>query len=241
MKTRSGADAATGGFPKPPALFLDFDNTITSSDVLDRIIERYSATDRWRQWEADWRDGRISTRQCLESQIGDLRVTPADLIAYTDGMQIDEAFEPLVSWAAAHGIATAIVSDNFTFVIEAMLRRRGLPAVPVYANHLAFEGDRLRASFPFFDPGCDRCAHCKAQHLRRLTGRARVFVGDGLSDICPAAAADVVFAKDSLADHLRSIGSPYRAFDSLADVLRFLRAACNHVSHRAPTARSGRR
>ncbi len=241
MKALSGAEPAATGFPTSPALFLDFDNTITASDVLDRIIERYSATDRWRQWEADWRDGRISTRQCLERQVADLRVTPGKLLEFTDTLRIDEAFEPLVTWAAANGVATSILSDNFTFVIEAMLRRRGLPMVPIYANHLAFEGDRPRASFPFVDPACHRCAHCKAQHLRRVTARARIFVGDGLSDICPAAAADVVFARDSLAAHLRSIGSPYRAFRSLADVLQFLRATCGHVSLRASTARSGRR
>jgi 2,3-diketo-5-methylthio-1-phosphopentane phosphatase len=230
------ADPAATGFRAPPALFLDFDNTVTSSDVLDLIIEHYSATDRWRQWEVDWRDGRASTRECLENQVANLRVTAAELIAFTDRIGIDEGFESLVSWAVANGVATVIVSDNFTFLIEAMLRRRGLPTIPIYANDLAFEGDRLYASFPFIDPRCHRCANCKAQHLRCVTTRARIFVGDGLSDICPAAAADVVFAKDSLAAHLRSIGSPYRVFRSLADVLKFLQAACGHVRHRGSHA-----
>ena len=218
------ADASVS-VERPAALFLDFDNTITHGDVLDRVLERYSATEAWRFWEAEWQAGRISTRECLERQTADLRVTLEELVRFSDGIEIDAAFGPLVSWTADHGIATSIVSDNFQVLIEAMLRRRGLPLVPIYANGLAFDGNRLRASFPFFDPACERCAHCKAQHLRRISYRRRIFAGDGLSDICPALAADVVFAKDSLAAHLQARGRPYRRFGSLDDVLECLREA----------------
>lgn len=234
-------DPAMAGARHPPALFLDFDNTVTSGDVLDLVIARYSITDRWRQWEAAWRAGRISTVECLQRQTADLRVMPEELIRFTDDIQIDDAFEPLVTWAAANGVDSSIVSDNFTFIIEAMLRRRRLPAIPIYANHLAFANDRPLASFPFLDPTCNRCAHCKAQHIRRVVGRPRVFVGDGLSDICPAAAADVVFAKDSLAAYLRSIDNPYRPYRSLADVLGFLQTTFSHVSDRPSTVRSRQR
>jgi 2,3-diketo-5-methylthio-1-phosphopentane phosphatase len=228
-------------FAEPLALLLDFDNTITSGDVLDLVIERYSATDRWRQWETAWRNDRISTHECLAHQIGDLRVTLDELIRFTDEIRIDDAFAPLLSWAGANDIETSIASDNFDVVIEAMLRRRGLPDVPIYANRLTFSGDRPRAHFPFRDPTCDRCANCKAQHLRRIAGRTRVFVGDGLSDICPAKAADVVFAKDSLAAYLDSVSRPYLAFRSLADVLESLQTTYSHVNHPALSARSERR
>jgi len=226
---------------KPPALLLDFDNTITSGDVLDLVIERYSPTDQWRRWETAWQNGRISTHECLSNQIAGLRLTLEELIRFTDDIVIDDAFGPLLSWAAENDIETSIVSDNFDCVIKAMLRRRGLPLVPIYANRLTFSDDGPRASFPFRDPSCDRCANCKAQHVRRFAGRTRVFVGDGLSDICPAKAADVVFAKDSLATYLESIGRTYRAFRSLADVLHTLQAKYGHVSYPASIAQSARR
>ena len=200
-------------------LFLDFDNTITKGDVLDLVIERYSVTQRWREWEAEWRAGRMTTAECLRRQVGDLRVTADELIRFTDAIEIDKAFAPLVSWARAETIETAIVSDNFGLVIEAMLRRRKLPLIPIYANRLTFELDRPQASFPLRDLACARCAHCKAQHLRGSSGHVRVFVGDGLSDICPALIADVLFAKDSLAAELQSMGIRFHPFDSLADVL----------------------
>ncbi len=239
--TPHSPEATRAPGPQMPALFLDFDNTITTVDVLDLIIERYSMTQRWRQWEDEWRAGRISTLECLEKQVSDLRVTPEQLIEFTDGIEIDSAFVPLSSWAMAHNVEISILSDNFTFIVKAMLERRGLRGMWIYANHLTFDHDRPRASFPLTDPSCDRCAHCKAQHIRRVTGRPRIFVGDGLSDICPAAAADIVFAKDSLAGHLYSIGSPYRVFQSLADILVFLEKTYGDVSYSERSARSGRR
>ncbi len=43
-----------------------------------------------------------------------------------------------------------------------------------------------------------------------------VLVGDGRSDFCVAAAADVVFAKDKLAEHCRLAGIPFRPLPHLA-------------------------
>ena len=220
--TPLAADEPRSG-ERPPALFLDFDNTITRGDVLDCVLERYSASEAWRDWEAEWQSGRISTRECLERQTADLRVTLEELIRFTDSIDVDAAFGPLLSWTAEREIETSIVSDNFQVLIEAMLRRRGLPLVPIYANALAFTGNRPRASFPIHDPACERCAHCKAQHLRRVSDRRRIFAGDGLSDICPALSADVVFAKDSLAAHLGANGRTYGRFRSLDDILEYLR------------------
>jgi len=46
-------------------------------------------------------------------------------------------------------------------------------------------------------------------------------VGDGLSDVCPALEADIVFAKDSLASHLEAEGKSHTAFNDLGDVCAF--------------------
>ena len=45
-----------------PAVFFDFDNTITLGDVLDTVIERFSPQATWKEWEAEWQAGRMSTR-----------------------------------------------------------------------------------------------------------------------------------------------------------------------------------
>jgi 2,3-diketo-5-methylthio-1-phosphopentane phosphatase len=205
------------------ALFLDFDNTITVGDVLDRVIERYSASEAWREWETEWQCGRMSTPECLRRQLGDLRVSPEELHGFMSDVEIDPAFPRMIAWAAAKGVDLCILSDNFLSLIQAILEHQKLPAVPVYANELVFAAGRFEARFPHRDPACPRCAHCKAQHLRAVEGKHRIYVGDGLSDVCPSLVADVVFAKASLAAHLRNRGVAYRPYRTLDDVLQYLK------------------
>src|SRR3954451_20118904 len=55
--------------PHKPALFFDFDNTLTQGDLLDELIERYSPTEEWRDWEHAWAAGALPARECLRLQI----------------------------------------------------------------------------------------------------------------------------------------------------------------------------
>jgi 2,3-diketo-5-methylthio-1-phosphopentane phosphatase len=205
-----------------PVLFFDFDNTITQGDLLDAVIARFSKDDSWRECEAAWQAGRISTRECLTRQIGNLRPARAEILEFAAGAAIDPYFVPIVRKAAAAGLELTVLSDSFTALIDAVLRRNDIPDVRVIANDIRFLDDRAEARFPHLDPSCPRCAHCKAQHFRALEGRETVFVGDGLSDLCAGNVADVVFAKDSLAAHLSRTGKDYLAFDSLRTVLDYL-------------------
>ena len=207
-----------------PVLFFDFDNTITRADVLDRILERFSISEEWRHWEDAWVRGEISTLRCLDRQLAGIRASEAELIDFVASCQIDPHFAPIVQWAANARVELFVVSDNFSCLVREILTRHGLPHVPVMANGLTFSGNRLHAHFPFRSPTCERCAHCKAVHFRPFERCRKIYVGDGLSDVCPALAAHIVFAKDALADYLSRRGVAFKPFASLATVADFLLA-----------------
>jgi 2-hydroxy-3-keto-5-methylthiopentenyl-1-phosphate phosphatase len=207
---------------KPPVVFFDFDNTITQEDVLDRIIQQFSISDEWQYWEDAWVRGEISTVQCLARQIAGVRASEAELIDFVANFQIDPHFASIVQWAANEHVDLFVVSDNFSCFVQQILSRQGLSGLSVMANELTFSENGLKAHFPFRSAACERCAHCKAVHFRRFQGRRKIYVGDGLSDVCPALAADVVFAKDSLADYLVNRGIPFNEFASLDVVADFL-------------------
>jgi 2,3-diketo-5-methylthio-1-phosphopentane phosphatase len=206
------------------ALFLDFDNTVTIGDVLDAVIERFSITERWRAWESAWKRGELSTSECLSLQIGDLRVDADELIRFVGETPIDVCFSGIVDLCRDRGIPLRIVSDNFSVIIRTILERSAVGNVTFLANELLFDGQELTARFPHSYPGCSRCAHCKAVHFAGFPSHRKIYVGDGLSDICPAEAADLVFAKDALADYLAGAGIPFMPFVNLGDVLRYLEA-----------------
>ena len=205
-----------------PVLFFDFDNTITCGDVLDRIIERFSISDDWRQCEDAWVRGEISTAQCLDRQVAGIRASEAELLEFVADFQIDPHFATIVEWAANERVDLIVVSDNFSSLIHEILSRHGLSGQTVAANELTFSGNQPKAHFPFRSNTCGRCAHCKVEHFKRFPGRRKIYVGDGLSDVCPALAADVVFAKDSLAAYLASHGVAFTEFVSLEIVANFV-------------------
>ena len=49
-----------------------------------------------------------------------------------------------------------------------------------------------------------------------------VYIGDGRSDFCVSAGADILFAKGALAEHAATRGRPYYPFVTFADVRRRL-------------------
>ena len=115
-----------------------------------------------------------------------------------------------------------IVSDSFLPLIHHILLNNGIDVVPVFANDLGFSGDRLIPAFPFYDPACARSANAKARHLAPYQGHTIIFAGDGHSDLDAALAADVVFAKSTLAKELGARGTTFHPFETLEPVLELL-------------------
>lgn len=216
---------------RPPALFFDFDNTLTQGDVLDLVIEHFSPDECWRDWEDAWEHGRLSALECLRRQVENLRVTQEALYAFLDTVRVDPVFSEILAWAGARGADVAIVSDSFEPLIRHVLENNGVRPPPIFANALAFDGDRLRPAFPHADPACTRSANAKARHLLPYRHHRIVFAGDGRSDLDAALAADVVFAKSTLARELDARGAAYRPFETLEPVLEFL-----HAEYRAARA-----
>jgi len=205
-----------------PILFFDFDNTLTDGDILDQVIEKFSPNEKWRDWEHAWEAGRLPARDCLRLQIENLRVSRDELFDYLSRVRIDPAFAKIVDWAAARGLVVNIVSDSFLPMIHHILMNNGIDIVPVFANDLGFSGERLIPAFPFYDPACARSANAKARHLTPHRDNWIVFAGDGHSDLDAALAADVVFAKSTLARELEAIPVEFRPFETLQPVLGYL-------------------
>lgn len=205
-----------GGF----RVFIDFDNTITIGDVLDGIIERFAVGEEWQALETAWAGGSIGARACLDGQLRSVRGEWSDFTRHLDGVQLDPGFKGLCTSLAQEGIELTILSDNFDVFIGYLLQRHGLAAIPYYANHLEVADGRVVPSFPYANPACPDCAHCKKTHFLPPNddGRTVIYIGDGRSDLCPARHAGIVFAKSTLLRTLRAENIPCIAFETLSDV-----------------------
>jgi 2-hydroxy-3-keto-5-methylthiopentenyl-1-phosphate phosphatase len=209
-----------------PAIFLDFDGTITVRDATDAILEAF-ADPRWLGVEEDWKAGRIGSRECLGSQMALVAADRRDVDALLDEIDIDSGFVTLLEWGAAYGAPIHIISDGFDYCIQRILARPSLGLeqylkdIRIVSSHLESHGQRWRASFTSpVEPCLHGCATCKPAAIERLSviPTPRVFVGDGLSDRYAAASADLVFAKDALATYCVERSIPHTLYTSLATV-----------------------
>ena len=205
---------------KDPVVFFDFDNTITTVDVLDDMLSRFSRNDNWMALEEDWKNGRIGSRECLKGQIEGIGITKKALDEYLTGIKLDPYFKKLLVFLKTKNIKTFIVSDNFDCILKKILADNGISGLEVYSNSLTITGDRLTTSFPLTSADCGGCAHCKKTTLRKHidAGSTAVYVGDGQSDVCGSEGADIVFAKGYLKDHYKNKGLSCISFDVLKDV-----------------------
>jgi 2-hydroxy-3-keto-5-methylthiopentenyl-1-phosphate phosphatase len=203
-------------------VFVDFDGTVSVGDTTDLILEAF-ADPSWKTIEADWVAGRIGSRECLARQIDLVRASPAALDAFAHDAMIDPHFAGFTALCGAYGLPMTIVSDGLDRIATAMLARAGL-RIPVVANHLEWQGGRRwRLGFPHAREDCHAAAgNCKCATLAAAPDTLRVLVGDGRSDFCAAAGADLVIAKGSLGEHCRRSGIAYEPFANFADASAIL-------------------
>ena len=214
-------------------LFLDFDGTITRRDAVDAILEAY-ADPKWLTLEAEWRVGRMGSRDCLQAQMALVRATRKQLDSLLDGMEIDEGLTTLLETCATHEVPVHIISDGFDYCIRRILSRASkrvhafLRGSRICAGFLEARGQQWRTEFPFFHQACAHgCATCKpaVMSLLNSANAPTIFVGDGLSDRYAATSADLVFAKSSLAAYCRDQQIAHIAYQGLEEVAAYLEAA----------------
>ena len=206
-------------------ILCDFDGTVSVEDITDSLLERF-ARPGWQTIEQAWRRGEIGSHDCMAEQVALLDASREEIDAHLDNMMIDRAFAAFVAEAEDAGIPIAIVSDGLDYAIRRILGSHGLGRLPIIANRLEAAGPRSwRLDFPYGSPSCriasGNCKCACAGHSR-VDGRRVLLIGDGASDFCVAAEADLVFAKHRLIEHCRSAGIAYVPVTGFADALDLL-------------------
>jgi 2-hydroxy-3-keto-5-methylthiopentenyl-1-phosphate phosphatase len=194
----------------PVRLVLDWDGTVTETDTLHMVLERFGDLDVFHALEAEL-GRRLTLNEVIAAEMRTVSAPLEDVVQWlVDSVVVRPGFAELV---AAHDLL--IVSAGFHELIEPVLRREGLVA-RVVANSVEARADGWHATFRATE-ACATCGEpCKraaVADLERFT-----YVGDGVSDRCVALAADRVFARAGLADWLRRRSVAHERFETLFDV-----------------------
>jgi 2-hydroxy-3-keto-5-methylthiopentenyl-1-phosphate phosphatase len=210
---------------KPLLIACDFDGTITRRDTLHVIVEEYGEHGMWDELTPLLQAGVITLEEAMSREFACVRAAADQVRALVaERCPIRPGFVEMVDWAADEGHRLVVLSNGFRSVIGPVLADAGLGGLDVVANDARFGADGCVIEWADRGPRCERCDRpCKRAPLReRWRGETLVYLGDGISDRCTCLLADVIFARDGLAEHLSATGVAYTPFEDFHDVVRRL-------------------
>ncbi len=213
-----------GGFPGESLLVVcDFDGTVCRVDMGNAFLERFA--DGWEEIDRSYSVGEVGSRVAYGRLAPLFRANRSQVLDFVLRRErLDPFFPEFLNFCRGRKIDLKIVSDGLDVYIEAILQKYGLD-VEFFSNRLVFrEDDRIDFAFPLASEECGRCGTCKRSLLDRFRSDYDriIYVGDGYSDVCPARAADQVFAKPILYEKCKKNGTPSTLYDNFGDIHRCL-------------------
>jgi 2-hydroxy-3-keto-5-methylthiopentenyl-1-phosphate phosphatase len=185
-------------------VFIDFDGTITTSDLGYEMFRHFTSADT-EPLVQQYRRGEVNSLQCLggECDIWNSHAPrPDDVYRFIETYKVAPGFREFILFLRQNSIEPLILSEGFDFYIEHFLDANNLGDIPKITNKASFIDGKLTPEFPYNKLGCQSCSSCKGYHISRLRGPADtvIFIGDGHSDLHGSAASEIVFAKSHLAE-----------------------------------------
>jgi 2,3-diketo-5-methylthio-1-phosphopentane phosphatase len=204
-------------------IFIDFDGTITTEDVGEKMFLKFGDPDKAREIIGRWLDDVINSVQSWRELCATVHhFDPGKFEDFLSKIEIDPTFKNFVNYCEQNGFDIYILSDGLDYYIERILEREGLSHIPRYSNRLNFgENGELIPQFPHTDEECKKCANCKRNHIIENSSDTdyTVYIGDGNSDVCPAQYCDFIFAKDSLLKFCEESRISFTPFSDFDDVI----------------------
>ena len=204
-------------------IVVDFDGTVTKTDLLDTIASRFGDPEVYQEVEDGLDEGRMSLREVITREFRPVRKPLDEVIRWElENVELRPGFDEVVALAQERGWRLVIVSSGFHELIEPILEQAGLE-VELHANRVDPDPEGWVVDWRY-DETCDICGEsCKRSIVQRFGGEGEiVYIGDGYSDRCAAEASDRVYATRGLAAYLAERGTDFEPFEDFYSVARSL-------------------
>lgn len=204
---------------------IDMDGTLLTRRSIDVFCEAFNLKDELKRID-EW-----------SLKVPAYKVTErvAKLLSGRGKGELEEIFsriplapgaEEFVNYLKGRGFKVAIATDSFQFLGEALAKKLGVDEV--YGNVLEFKGGVVTGKVLterrcMKIQGCREFAVCKLWFLNKLkrgVGGVGVCVGDGESDLCAFAGADIAIAYNPKSEKLRE--RAHAVVSNFKDAVNFL-------------------
>ena len=173
--------------PPTHIVVLDFDGTVTKSDISDEICKQFAAP-AWRDVDLAWERGELSLGDAQKKIWRLVRGSRQELVAHAKKAGVFRAGLDLLldSVRRTNSVQIWLASGGFDFYIVPIMGDRLGRFARAYFHKANFTAKRVELDFQFEELRCDKCALCKGKvvDLALHHDAEVIFVGDGASDRC---------------------------------------------------------
>ena len=205
-------------------IFTDFDGTITEIDSLNMVLDEFAVSD-WRPIEDKVTSHEISEKEALQAEFDLVNTSLNDAIEFLNkNAIIDPTFKKFAEWCKSNSIELIVLSGGFREFIHPIFNKFGINNLEIHSNSLNVNNNSWKVVQSELPKINYLCNHCKTNHLveARRQGFKTVYIGDGNTDRCPAENADIIFAKNSLADYLRNKNKKFYEYQNFNEIQKIL-------------------
>ncbi|MEM9540837.1 MAG: HAD-IB family phosphatase [Cyanobacteria bacterium P01_E01_bin.42] len=205
------------------AVYCDFDGTITSTETFVGIMKKFAPALTEKilpQLYAKELTLQEGVRLVLESIPA--RYYP-EIINYTNKISLREGLGELIDFLDGKNIPFHVISGGLQETIvqklsqdkigETTIRDR---VASITAIELDASGENLQVPPQKFESETELVAKVKVMEF--YLARERVVIGDSLTDINMAVAADLVFARDRLISYLEAENKPFIPWENFFEI-----------------------
>jgi 2,3-diketo-5-methylthio-1-phosphopentane phosphatase len=206
-------------------IFIDFDGTITKTDVGDALFMKFGNKQEVEKIISDLLANRISAKECWNSLCRSIDyVDDHSLKEFIKTIQIDKTFPGFVNFCRENNFDFFVLSDGFDYYIDIIFEKEKLTGVKYFSNKLTIENGKLVPEFPYYDPQSRTSANCKRNHIINNSSDEdfTVYIGDGNSDKYTSQFCDFIFAKDDLLKFCERERITFFPFNNFNDVIEKL-------------------
>jgi 2-hydroxy-3-keto-5-methylthiopentenyl-1-phosphate phosphatase len=203
-------------------VFCDFDGTITAEETFVGMLKQF-ATENYTQVKQQIIDKDITlgegVRRMVESVPSEIFPQVLD---YIGDKEIRAGFPELLDYLYFHGVPFVVISGGLLESVKTRLESFAARILAIHAAEVNTDGDYLKL-FSKYQNQTELVA--KTEVMSTYNFEQAVVIGDGITDLNMAMAADIVFARDYLSKFLTQNNKSFIRWDDFFDVL-------NHLSKR---------
>jgi 2-hydroxy-3-keto-5-methylthiopentenyl-1-phosphate phosphatase len=207
--------------PVTNAVFCDFDGTITSKETLSGMVS-HLLPEKWKEIVPEMLHRRMTLREGVKILVESIPVSRYnEIIDFVMAVPIRPGLEDLLDFLDGRGIPFIVLSGGLRGMVESRLGPLVKRVHDIYAVDTDLAGEFIRVSSKFEG---ETELMDKPRVIKQYGAERVIAIGDGYTDINMAQVADLVFARDTLAQVMTQSGKPFVPWNDFGDIRRELAA-----------------